>query len=48
MHPHPRPPQDLLAAVAAHPGISIDRFDAEQYDVAVVYGWVYEHRGGSG
>ncbi len=41
----PDPLQDLLAAVAAHPGIPIARLDPEQYAVAVAYGWVYGHRG---
>jgi hypothetical protein len=36
---------DLLAAVATHPGIPVDRLDPEQYDVAVRYGCVYEYRG---
>jgi hypothetical protein len=45
LHDHPRPLMDLLAAVAAHPGVPADRFGAEQYDVAVGYGWVYEHWG---
>jgi hypothetical protein len=39
------PPMDLLATVAAHPSIPVDRPDPEQYDVAVAYGWVYEYRG---
>jgi hypothetical protein len=39
---------DLLAAVAAHPGVPADRLDPEQYDVAVAYRWVYEHQGGFG
>ena len=37
--------QDLLATVAAHLGIPADQLGPEQYDVAVAYGWVYEHRG---
>jgi hypothetical protein len=39
------PPMDLLATVAAQPGVPADRIDAETYAVAVRYGWVYEHRG---
>jgi hypothetical protein len=41
----PDPLRDLLATVAAHPGIPVDHLDPEQYDVAVRYGCVYEYRG---
>jgi hypothetical protein len=41
----PDPLRDLLATVAAHPGIPANRLDQEQYAVASAYGWVYEHRG---
>jgi hypothetical protein len=41
----PSPLRDLLATIAAHPGIPADRLDSEQYAVAVDYGWVYEYRG---
>ena len=41
----PDPLRDLLTTVAAHPGIPVDQLDPEQYNVAVGYGWTYEHRG---
>ena len=41
----PDPLMDLLANVAAHPGVPTDRLDPDQHDMAVAYGWVYEHRG---
>lgn len=41
----PGPLMDLLATVAAHPGVPADRLDTGQYRVAVAYGWVYEHQG---
>ena len=41
----PDPLRDLLATVAAHPGIPVDQLDSEQCNVAVAYGWVYEYRG---
>jgi hypothetical protein len=41
----PGPLQDLLATVATHPGVPVDRLDPEQYGVASAYGWVFEHRG---
>lgn len=41
----PDPLRDLLATVAAHSDIHADRLDPEQYNVAVAYGWGYEHRG---
>lgn len=43
--PIPTPLMDLLTTVAAHPSIPMDQLDPEQYDVAVAYGWAYEHRG---
>jgi hypothetical protein len=43
--PIPDPLMDVLATVAAHPGIPVDRLDLEQYGVAVDYGWLCEYRG---
>ena len=37
--------RDLLAPVAAHPGIPVDHLDSEQYEVAVGCGWGSEFRG---
>jgi len=41
----PDPLRDLLATVAAHPGVPVDQLDPAQYKVAVAHGWVYEYRG---
>lgn len=41
----PSPLRDLLATVATHPGIHVDRLDSVQFATAVAYGWAYEHRG---
>ncbi len=41
----PNPLRDLLATVAAHPGLPIDHLAPEQYKLAVAYGWVYVYRG---
>ncbi len=37
--PIPDPLRDLLATVAAHPGVPVDRLDPEQLYVAFAYCW---------